>query len=297
MGGFEGGDEAGFWDVVEALNSINKRTKSQTIPKPSIQCSGATYSMKAHAKVNIFLKISGYKNDYHTLSSRFMRVESLYDTISFVPSTNKTFTIEGCENIPLKSNTIYKAYKALIDFTADSDIEDFFQEHKVVLKKNIPSGAGLGGGSSDAAAFIHLTKELCNLVLTTDELVKIGSSIGADVTFFLYNCSSANVSGFGEIVRPFEEETLDFDLFTPNTRCDTSLVYKTFKDNLLENINVSSFDGWDKLNSRKVLELSSDATILNDLYAAALIAYPELKNEVRENWFFSGSGSTFFKVR
>ena len=55
-----------------------------------------------------------------------MRVEELYDTISFVPCKCETFTIEGCNDIPLESNSIYKAYQALIDFTDDLDILDFF---------------------------------------------------------------------------------------------------------------------------------------------------------------------------
>ncbi|WP_296824293.1 4-(cytidine 5'-diphospho)-2-C-methyl-D-erythritol kinase, partial [Sulfurovum sp.] len=174
------------------------------------------YSINAHAKVNIFLKITGHKEDYHTLVSRFMRVEDLYDTIAFVPCECDSFTIEGCEDVPLKSNTIYKAYKALNEHTGDLDILNFFYKHKVVVTKRIPSQAGLGGGSSDAAAFMRLVKEACNLLLSTEELAQIGSRIGADIPFFVYNYPSANVSGFGEIVHPFEEAPLKLELFTPD---------------------------------------------------------------------------------
>jgi len=254
------------------------------------------YSIKAHAKVNIFLKITGHKDGYHTLLSRFMRVEELYDTIEFVPCDCETFTIEGCENIPLKSNTIFKAYKALNDYTGDLDILNFFYKHKVVVKKRIPSQAGLGGGSSDAAAFMRLVKEVCNLMLSTKELADIGSTIGADLPFFIYNYPSANVSGFGEIVEPFEEEALTFELYTPNIGCDTAIVYKTFKEHLLENITLCSFMGWETLNSRTILETIADPLLLNDLYAAALLEYPALKNLNSHEWFFSGSGSTFFKL-
>jgi len=174
------------------------------------------YCIKAHAKVNIFLKITGYKDGYHTLLSRFMRVDDLYDNIKFVPCMCETFTIEGCKGVPLESNTIYKAYKALNDYTGDLDILNFFYKHKVVVTKRIPSQAGLGGGSSDAAAFMRLVKEVCNLMLSTEELARIGGTIGADVPFFIYNYPSANVSGFGEIVEPFYEEPLQLDLFTPD---------------------------------------------------------------------------------
>jgi len=253
------------------------------------------YSIKAHAKVNIFLKITGHQDGYHTLLSRFVRVEDLYDTIDFVPSECKSFTIEGCTGVPLESNTIYKAYKALNEYTGDLDILNFFYTHKVVVTKRIPSQAGLGGGSSNAAAFMRLVKEVCSLMINTEELAKIGSTIGADLPFFIYNYPSANVSGFGEIVESFDEPSLDVKLYTPNIGCDTTVVYKTFKKHLLDNIILCSFLGWDKLPSATILEMIADPIILNDLYAASLLAYPELKNIAKEGWFFSGSGSTFFK--
>jgi len=254
------------------------------------------YSIKAHAKVNIFLKITGHKEGYHTLLSRFMRVENLFDTIEFIPCVCESFTIEGCEGVSLESNTIYKAYKALNDHTGDLDILNFFYKHKVVVTKRIPSQAGLGGGSSDAAAFMRLVKEVCNLMIDTKDLATIGSTIGADLPFFIYNYPSANVSGFGEVVEPFEEEALSLELFTPNIGCDTTVVYKTFKEHLLNDITLCSFIGWDRLDSKTLLEMIADPIILNDLYAAARIAYPELKKVAKEGWYFSGSGSTFFRL-
>lgn len=254
------------------------------------------YSIKAHAKVNIFLKITGHKEGYHTLLSRFVRVEDLYDTIEFIPCECESFTIEGCDDVPLKSNTIYKAYKALNEHTGDLDILNFFYKHKVVVTKRIPSQAGLGGGSSDAAAFMRLVKEVCNLMMGTEELAKVGSTIGADLPFFIYNYPSANVSGFGEVVEAFKEEPLRLELFTPDIGCDTTVVYKTFKQYLLDDITLCSFMGWDRLDSKTILEIIADPIILNDLYAASLIAYPKLKNVAKKGWFFSGSGSTFFKL-
>lgn len=298
MGGFEGGDEGGYWEDETSPAWMNN--SNNTKPKPvqsMIEKNGETYSIKAHAKVNIFLKITGHKDGYHTLLSRFMMVEDLYDTITFEPCECDTFTIEGCDDIPLESNTIHKAYKALNAHTGDLDILNFFYKHKVVVTKRIPSQAGLGGGSSDAAAFMRMVKEVCNLMISTKELAQLGSTIGADLPFFIYNYPSANVSGFGEIVEPFEEEPLALELFTPELGCDTSLVYKTFKVHLLENISLSSFIGWDKIDSKTLLEKVADPMELNDLYKAALIAYPKLKEVAKEKWFFSGSGSTFFRMR
>jgi len=298
MGGFEGGDEGGYWDIDTPPTGMNTGEKYSTGTgrKPTIEKTESGYSIRAHAKVNIFLKITGHENGYHTLLSRFMQVSDLYDTITFVPCRCDTFTIEGCEGIPLESNTIYKAYKALNDHTGDLDILNFFYKHKVVVTKRIPSQAGLGGGSSDAAAFMLLVKEVCNLLISTKELAKLGSKIGADIPFFIYNYASANVSGFGEIVEPFEEEPLSLELYTPHIGCDTAQVYRTFKENFLDGISLASFIGWDRLDSKTLLERIADPVILNDLYKAALIAYPELKKEAKEGWFFSGSGSTFFRL-
>jgi 4-diphosphocytidyl-2-C-methyl-D-erythritol kinase len=255
------------------------------------------YSINAHAKINIFLKITGHKEGYHTLLSRFVRVDDLYDTIEFVPCSCERFTIEGCEGIPLESNTIYKAYKALNEYTGDLDILNFFYTHKVVVSKRIPAQAGLGGGSSDAAAFMRLVKEVCKLSISTDALAKIGSEVGSDVPFFIYNYSSANVSGFGEIVMPFEEPPLAFELYTPHVQCDTAQVYATYHQYLLRTLDRASFFGWEQMDSRSLLKLIADPIALNDLYPAALATYPPLEEVKKEGWFFSGSGSTFFKLK
>ncbi len=253
------------------------------------------HTINAHAKVNIFLKITGHKEGYHTLLSRFMRVEHLYDTLTFVPQECDTFTIEGCEGVPRDSNTIYKAYKALNAHTGDLDILEFFYHHKVVVTKRIPSQAGLGGGSSDAAAFMRLVNEVCRLGLDTDRLSEIGSTIGADLPFFIHNYPSANVSGFGEVVEPFDEAPLPLELYTPPVGCDTAEVYRHFKSHFLADIRMSSFIGWESIPSKEILEKIHDPDLLNDLYPAARISCPELETYAKPGWFFSGSGSTFFR--
>jgi 4-diphosphocytidyl-2-C-methyl-D-erythritol kinase len=247
-------------------------------------------TIKAHAKINTFLKITGHKNGYHTLLSRFVKVPHLYDVISFVPQTCESFSIEGCGDVPVESNTIYKSFLAMNVET------DFFKHHKVVVEKNIPSGAGLGGGSSDGAAFMRLFNEVCKLEIDTPTLAKIGSTVGADIPFFVYDYDAANVSGFGEIVEPFEDVPFEIELFTPNIHCDTALVYKTFKKELLGEIEPTLFEGWEKLSSKEILN-TVDAVMANDLYKASLIAYPELLKTQPKDWYFSGSGSTFFSIK
>jgi 4-diphosphocytidyl-2-C-methyl-D-erythritol kinase len=174
MGGFEGGDEGGYWDIdippASMVKHIDNISKQRNRVASYIERSDSRYSIKAHAKV-----------------------KGLYDTISFVPCECEMFTIEGCNDIPLELNSMYKAYKALLDFTDDLDIVDFFYAHKIVVTKGIPFDVGLGGAAADAAAFILLVKEVCNLVLSTDELENIGSTVGADVPFFINSYSSGDI--------------------------------------------------------------------------------------------------------
>jgi 4-diphosphocytidyl-2-C-methyl-D-erythritol kinase len=178
---------------------------------------------------------------------------------------------------------------------------DFFKHHKVVVEKNIPTGAGLGGGSSDAGAFMRLFNEVCKLEIDTPTLAKMGSTVGADIPFFVYDYDSANVSGFGEIVEPFDDEAFEIELFMPDIHCDTPLVYRTFKKYLFDEIEPSSFEGWEKLTTKEVLS-KVNALEANDLYRASHIAYPKLQMVFRhqamtDEWYFSGSGSTFFRIK
>jgi 4-diphosphocytidyl-2-C-methyl-D-erythritol kinase len=246
-------------------------------------------TQKAHAKINTFLKITGHRDGYHTLISRFVRVPHLYDTIHFVAQECEEFTIEGCGDLPVKSNTIYQCFKAM-------NIEtDFFKHHKVVVQKRIPTGAGLGGGSSDAGAFMRLFNEVCQLNIEPHRLAQIGATVGADIPFFVYNYEAANVRGFGEIVEPFEDRAFEIELLTPSIHCDTPLVYKTFKHELFHTIEPEYFKGWDQLSTPEIL-LQTDPIHANDLYRASLIAYPQLKKIAPKGWYFSGSGSTFFRI-
>lgn len=248
---------------------------------------------KAHAKVNIFLKIAGKRDNYHELVSRFVRVQNLFDTVSFVDGNFSTFTLEGEFGCELEKNTIYKAYLKLLQI--DPKIENFFKTKKVVVEKNIPEFAGLGGGSSDCASFMILVNKYCNLDLSKDELSNIGSSIGADVPFFIYEYNSANVTGIGEIVKPFEEELLNLEIITPKIMCDTGKIFTNFR-NLYYN-EVSKEDS-QKLLNMKSIDILNSFTLeqLNDLYLPALHDQNDLKDFAKNGWFFSGSGSSFFKL-
>ena len=79
----------------------------------------------AYAKVNVFLKITGKREHYHTLVSRFVKIKHLYDSMWFKEGYSSSFTIEGNFNCPTESNTIYKAYQALLDTTQSKELKKF----------------------------------------------------------------------------------------------------------------------------------------------------------------------------
>lgn len=255
-------------------------------------------SKKSYAKVNIFLKIAGKRDSYHELVSRFIRVKNLYDTMDFVSGEFDEFTLEGNFGCETKSNTIYKAYVKLCELS--SEVKELFKKTKVVVDKHIPEFAGLGGGSSNCATFIIAVNELANLNLTKDELSKIGETIGADVPFFIYEYDSANVTGIGEIVKPFDEVLPDIETYTPKLQCNTGKIFTAFRDEFYKEISKEEANKLLAMSTKEIMETYTKE-YLNDLYEPAAHCEPELNtihltlntNKV----FFSGSGSSFFYIK
>ncbi|MCW8953934.1 MAG: 4-(cytidine 5'-diphospho)-2-C-methyl-D-erythritol kinase [Sulfurimonas sp.] len=259
---------------------------------------------KAFAKVNIFLKITGTRADYHEIISRFMRVQSLYDELSFVAkeesvSKAKKFEIIGDFSCSTEQNTIYKAYIALLESLDDNSansLKTLMQKYAIHVDKKIPAFAGLGGGSSDAATYLKMCNEVLHLGLSKNELATIGLKVGADVPFFIYGYDSANVSGIGEVVEEFKEPLLELEVFTPRIEISTPKVYRIYRENFFAPIDGFKTDELKKTSSLDILKnMSVDEA--NDLFKPALQEYKELKNHYRHGYYFSGSGSSFFRVK
>jgi len=249
---------------------------------------------RAYAKVNVFLKITGMRGEYHTLSSRFMRVQNLFDTLWFEEKATPEFEIRGNFDCEVHSNTIYKAYKHLLAVTRSDKLSTFFESHAVCVDKKIPSFAGLGGGSSDAATFLRMCNEELELGLSLNELAEIASHVGADVPFFVYGYESANVSGIGEVVERFDEPLIDFEVITPDIQISTPSVYRYYREHLYAPISAEEAARLELTPSRDILASMSPKEA-NDLYPSALGCYSELSE--KEGWFFSGSGSSFFRIK
>lgn len=253
---------------------------------------------KACAKVNIFLKITGKRGNYHEIFSRFMKLPHLYDELSFEPKQRALsgFILYGDFGCETEQNTIYKAYKALLQETQSEALAKLIETHAIRVAKNIPAFAGLGGGSSDAATFLKMCNTTLDLGLSLKQLAKIGLHIGADVPFFIYDYNSANVSGIGEIVEKYEEASLEIETFTPLIEISTPRVYHCFRENFYKELSPEQYGRLSVIPSLEVLKHYS-VSEANDLFEPALQLYPELKNSYRKGWFFSGSGSTFFRVK
>ncbi len=256
---------------------------------------------KAYAKVNVYLKITGTRGNYHEIVSRFMRVQNLYDELSFVSKEEvdakaNEFKIIGDFSCETQQNTIYKAYFALKSATNSDALEKLMQTYAIKVDKNIPAFAGLGGGSSDAATYLKMCNEVLHLGLSINELAQIGLQVGADVPFFIYGFDSANVSGIGEIVEEFNEDLLDFEVFTPDVKISTPKVYTTYRESFYEPIDGFETERLKKMGSLDILnEMKADEA--NDLFKPALLEYSELKNYYKHGYYFSGSGSSFFRVK
>lgn len=155
---------------------------------------------KAYAKINFGLKVLPKREDgFHAIESIFQTID-LYDELIVTP-TGTPGCIVQCDSMQLpENNTLALAFNAFCEVTGRKD----FGVH-VELIKGIPSGGGLGGGSSDAAALIRVLERFCGCKLDDKQLDYIASKTGSDVFFFMH-CDQdgkgcAVVTGRGEFVR------------------------------------------------------------------------------------------------
>ena len=155
--------------------------------------------LKAFAKVNLALEVRGLREDdgYHEVAT-VMQSVSLADEVQIEPAEGGfglRVEPEGTDVGPPEKNTVYAAWKSLCEF-AGGDLPV-----RVTLRKEIPAGAGLGGGSADAAAVLVGLNELFDLGLKSDELGVLGARIGADVPFCVSG-GTALGEGIGDRLTP-----------------------------------------------------------------------------------------------
>lgn len=179
-------------------------------------------TVPSYAKVNLCLRITGrLPSGYHTLSSLFQEID-LHDSITFTRSSCYELQCTP-PTIPTDSQNLCSiAYYKLKALTPGSP------DWRIHLLKNIPVGAGLGGGSSNAATVLKFLNHHWNLRLTHTELVAIARQIGADVAFYLYG-GTQMAEGIGDILTPLRlPERFVLLLICPPISISTPWAYQQF---------------------------------------------------------------------
>lgn len=251
------------------------------------------------SKVNVFLRITGKRPDgYHNLASLF-HVISLGDILKFSvsPSTTKDSLTTNTAGVPLDGkNLIIKAFNLYREKTGT---KKYFWVH---LDKRVPTGAGLGGGSGNAATALWAANQMNGNIASEKELQEWSGELGADCPFF-FSQGAAYCTNKGEVVRnipPPIPLSTPMVLIKPPEECSTVEVYKRFSMD-----NTSDVNPEDLL--REIVEKGiSQAVCINDLEPPAFAVLPTLK-ALKERIlaasrgryqavFMSGSGSTIVGV-
>ena len=255
-----------------------------------------THRLVAGCKINLYLHITGLlPGGYHSLDTLFFPLAEPHDVLDVTSnSDSKEFELT-CSNPALNGddNLIAQAWRAFGGRTG------YRPPMKVHLTKNIPTGAGLGGGSSDAAAILLLLNDLAeDRALSPTELNELAASLGADVPFFLLN-QPAKALGIGDQLTPVDMDMrgLTLLLACPNEHVPTGWAYKA----------------WDELHPDGGASLTrpkhagkgpfcpADMDLANDFEQVVLPAFPRLerfKQELVESGavkaVMSGSGAAIF---
>jgi 4-diphosphocytidyl-2-C-methyl-D-erythritol kinase len=247
---------------------------------------------EAPAKINLRLEIVGRRVDgYHQLRSIMVPV-TLTDRLTFeVIESGVEFTCDDPTIPGNGANLVVRAAKALLAETGAA------RGVKIHLEKRIPSAAGLGGGSSDAATTLLAVRDLLALEIEAKTLHNVAIKLGADVPFFLAN-SSCLIQGIGEDVQPYNVKSdLVLALVKPSRGLSTPEVYRALNWPLTQKVKLN------KLPPAIGDLESACANLCNDLEPPARELLPEvvdckefLRAQGAAGVLMSGSGPTVFGI-
>lgn len=254
-------------------------------------------TITAPCKINLHLEITGLRADgYHELRTLFFPVAEPHDTLEISPAESGcSLFCPGHPELESESNLVLKAWDAYARKTG------FRPDISVTIHKRIPMGAGLGGGSTDAAAMLSwLNDHAGDRKLDNNALIRLATSLGADVPFFLQD-GPAWAEGIGEKLTPAQVDLtgMYLVLVCPSIHVNTAWAYKAW-DKANENGEVApaltSMPSGNK-NSLPVQALK----VTNSFEEPVFAEHPEL-SEIKERLFvcganaaaMSGSGSSMF---
>lgn len=244
---------------------------------------------KVNAKVNIGLQIVRKREDgYHDLQTVFYPTDFFTDTLRISPANAEIlFRMESKEDLgsPDK-NLCIKAFRLLQKDFGISNVEIF-------LTKGIPSGAGLGGGSADAAFTLKLLRDIFQLPVNEEKMIEYALQLGSDVPFFLLN-QPAYATGRGEVMTPVDLDLTGYRLkiVKPDVQVSTKEAYAGItpkeSDLFLPDVLQRDVKEWDGL-------------VMNDFEESVFSKHPELR-EIKRTLYeegalyasMSGSGSALF---
>lgn len=191
--------------------------------------SSDSMTLKAFAKINLFLDITGrLPNGYHTLNT-VMRQIGLYDLVTVSVSEGSGISLT-CDNplIPRDGRNI--AVKAAEKFLRETTVSAAVS---VKIEKRIPLEAGLGGSSTDGSAVLTALNRLFGEPLSAERLIGLGASLGADVPFCLIG-GAAVCGGFGEKVTPIGmPDDFAVGIVKPDFSCSTAAAYRAYDESPL----------------------------------------------------------------
>ena len=172
----------------------------------------------APAKLNLFLHITGRRDDgYHELQSIFQLID-LYDWLEFSQSETPEISIDGLNSVDLEQNLIFKATQILKPYAKA------YSGLNIRIEKNIPMGAGLGGGSSNAATTLIVVNQLWQCGLSIEQLAELGLKLGADVPIFVHG-RNAWAEGIGEHLTFIDLDQKQYIVLKPDCFISTQLLF------------------------------------------------------------------------
>ena len=254
----------------------------------------------SYAKLNLYLEILNKRPDgYHNLETIFERV-SLMDEIVIKKAPGNSLRIEtDSPDIPKGSgNSVYQAAALLKkNFAISAGLV-------IKIKKRIPVGAGLGGGSSNAASTLLGLNYLWNLGLSAEELKDYASRIGSDAAFFVYNYPLATGRGRGERIELWSglKKKLWHIIAVPKLNVSTARIYRDLDKSRAQTGNKKSFDSG-KIKKAGLKKLKVRDILFNRLEEVTFKRYPQvgrLKRDLEAQGIrgvlMSGSGSAVFGI-
>ena len=255
-----------------------------------------TTIVKSYAKINIALNVLGKREDgYHELDMVMLPLK-LHDSllIEELPNKKDNFVIMDDFSFYIGHNNIVnKAINVLDKHTSLCGTK-----YKVLIHKNIPMQAGMGGGSSNAAATLNGINEIRKLEISKEKLLEISKPLGCDVPFFI-NCVPARCTGVGDIITPIKVKNNYYVLIVkPEEGCSTKTVYNLFDEN--PNYKACNIEDVIKALEKGDDDLLADS-IGNSLQDVSISMVPEIGRIIKEVKSYgikicmmTGSGSAVF---